>query len=49
MLCLKMIARGEMAHLDRCLTVVTDYIPCWVVGDTGATDFAGSVCPWGER
>jgi FkbM family methyltransferase len=38
MLCLNMIVRNETANLERCLGALTDYIDCWVIGDTGSTD-----------
>src|SRR5438270_1430711 len=37
-LCLNMIVKNEIVNLERCLRSVSDYISCWIIGDTGSTD-----------
>ena len=38
LICLNMIVKNEVVHLERCLRSVADHISCWVIGDTGSTD-----------
>jgi tetratricopeptide (TPR) repeat protein len=41
-LCLNMIVKNEMANLERCLASVAPHIDCWVIADTGSSDFIRS-------